>query len=93
VRNALVLVGGIAVACGLAAMLTGAFSPAFVFVFWGGCLVLAVLYERFRYKPIETGAPGPGWNRTAERFVDDETGKTVTVYLEPATGERRYVEE
>ena len=36
---------------------------------------------------------GTGWVRTTERFVDDKTGKTVTVYVKPLTGERAYVAE
>ena len=28
-----------------------------------------------------------------ERFVDDETGRNVTVYVRTATGERKYVDE
>ena len=26
-------------------------------------------------------------------IVDDETGKTVTVYIDPRTGERQYVKD
>jgi hypothetical protein len=37
--------------------------------------------------------PGTGWVRTTERFIDDTTGKPITVYVEPATGERQYIEE
>jgi hypothetical protein len=42
---------------------------------------------------IAPGAPGPGWEATGERFIDDETGRAVTVYIERASGERRYVNE
>jgi hypothetical protein len=28
---------------------------------------------------------------TNERFIDPESGKTVTVFYQPFTGERRYV--
>jgi len=56
-------------------------------------LVLGIVYERFRYKPLETVRPGTGWERTTERFIDDETGKPVTVYIQPETGERKYVQE
>jgi hypothetical protein len=45
------------------------------------------------YKPLVAKAPGPGWQRTDERFVDDETGATVTVFVEPGTGERAYVRD
>ena len=30
------------------------------------------------------------WERTRERFVDDETGKLLEVWVDPLTGERRY---
>jgi hypothetical protein len=39
---------------------------------------------------VETAAPGPGWTRTQERFIDDETGEPVTVWID-ATGDRKYV--
>ncbi len=50
-----------------------------------------MLIERWRYKPLAGRPPGPDWQRTDERFVDPETGKLVTVYFHPATGERRYI--
>ena len=59
---------------GLIALVTGLCPPAFVFVFWGAILLLGTVYERVRYKPIETATPGAGWTRTDERFIDDETG-------------------
>jgi hypothetical protein len=31
------------------------------------------------------------WVETTERFIDDETGEPVTVYVQSATGERKYV--
>ena len=34
-----------------------------------------------------------GWQLTDEKFVDPETGKLVTVWFDPGTGERRYVDE
>jgi hypothetical protein len=40
------------------------------------------------------GAPkGPHWRATDERFIDPQTGKLVTVWFDPQTGGRRYVEE
>jgi hypothetical protein len=79
-------------ACGAVLWVIG-FAGAWVFIVWGAILFLALVYERFRYKTIAPAKPGPGWVKTAERFVDDETGKPVTVYLQPQTGERMYVEE
>jgi len=90
-RNTLIGLGTVALLCGTAALFTGAFPPGMVFGVWGGLLVIGIVFERVIYKRIEAGRPGPGWQRTTERFIDDATGKTVTVYVEPATGERTYV--
>jgi hypothetical protein len=57
----------------------------------GLVLIGAALVERWRYKQLNGGQPGPEWVATDERFVDPESGKLVTVYYRPATGERRYV--
>jgi hypothetical protein len=59
----------------------------------GALLVTAVLVERYVYKPIGNEPPGPGWDKTAERFADPRSGKEVTVYFNPGTGQRRYVAE
>ena len=56
----------------------------------GAVLIVALLVERWRYKSLSGARPGPEWIVTDERFVDPETGKLVTVYFNPATGERRY---
>lgn len=78
---------------GLVALAMHAFPPAAIFGFWGALVVIGTIYERYRYKSPEAGRPGPGWIVTSERFIDDETGKAVTVYLDPRTGERKYVTE
>lgn len=57
----------------------------------GVLLLIALCIERWRYKPLSTRAPGAGWVATDERFVDPQTGRLVTVFYQPATGERRYV--
>ena len=54
-------------------------------------LVAGTLWERLYYRGSESG--GPGWQPTPERFRDEESGKLVTVWFNPATGERRYVEQ
>lgn len=89
-RKAVLIVGVVAAVGGAAAMFARV-PPAWIFVFWGALIVLSLVYERVQYKPIETAAPGAGWTATGERFLDDQTGETVTVWLEPATGERKYV--
>jgi hypothetical protein len=90
-RSAVIAVGALCFVGGLIALATGLCPPAFVFVFWGAILLLGTIYERFRYKPIKSATPGAGWTRTDERFIDDETGQPVTVWLDPASGERKYV--
>jgi hypothetical protein len=56
-------------------------------------LLFGLLFERFIYKPIRSDKPGPGWDRTPERFVDPRSGQNVVVYYNKRTGERRYVAE
>jgi len=60
---------------------------------WGAVLVIVLLIERFRYRRIRSKSPGPGFQPTAERFVDDETGAMVTVWERRDTGERAYVRD
>jgi hypothetical protein len=40
---------------------------------------LGLLCERYVYKPIRHDAPGPGWDRTPETFIDPRTGQCVVV--------------
>jgi hypothetical protein len=58
---------------------------------WTLILLTGLLFERWRYKALTGRRPGPDWQATGERFVDPETGRLVTVYFHPATGERRYI--
>jgi hypothetical protein len=51
-------------------------------------LVIGCVAER-RYHRAGV-APGAGFHPTGERFVDPETGRAMTVWSDPATGERRY---
>jgi hypothetical protein len=91
-RPVLLAIGGVVLAIALRLRLAGCpASLALEVAFPGLVLVGAVLIERWRYKPLGDERPGPGWIATGERFVDPETGKLVTVFYKPATGERRYV--
>lgn len=92
-RGFLIAIAIICILGGLVALATGAFPPAAVFAFWGVLLVVGTVFERVIYKPTVAQPPGAGWVRTTERFIDDASGKPITVYVEPATGERQYVEE
>jgi hypothetical protein len=90
-RSAVIVIGALCLVGGGLAVLAGA-MPGFVAMVWGLILLLGTLYERFRYKALVKEGPH-GAVRTNERFVDDSTGRTVTVYIDPTSGERSYVEE
>jgi hypothetical protein len=91
VRAALYIIGGLLVVGGIALAVIGCFPPAAGLALWGIILIIGLLIERWRYKPLAARSPGPDWTATDERFVDPETGKLVTVYYHPGSGERRYV--
>jgi hypothetical protein len=59
----------------------------------GGVITAGTLFERVLYKPLQSQKPGAGWVKTGERFVDPDTGQTVDVFFEPASGERQYVSQ
>src|ERR1700744_6133257 len=90
-RLVLCVLTGILTAVALLLLLTGCIGPAIPTGIWAFLLIIGLVFERWRYKPLAGRAPGLGWNATDERFLDPETGKMVTVYFNAATGERRYV--
>ena len=93
-RNIVLAAGGVLVAFGLVALMGGAYGAAALCLVWGAILVFGIVYERIAYKTIVEKVPaGNGWRRTAERFVDDKSGRTVTVWVKTLTGERAYVAE
>ena len=57
----------------------------------GVLIVVGVLFERWRYKP-SVQAAGADFVATEERFIDADTGRPVRVWVDPKSGERRYVE-
>jgi hypothetical protein len=86
--------GLFALLLGLALLVVGAPVPAIIWLLaLGLALTLGIAYERVRYKTLAARRPGPGWQRTEERFIDPATGKPVTVYFRATDGERMYVEE
>ncbi len=101
----LMMLGGIGVA---AATGSGGdlFGALFLFV-PGVALVAAAFLERLRYRSLDaeaTGAahgpgggeqapPEPRFRPTDERFRDPTTRVLMRVYVDPATGEQRYVPE
>jgi hypothetical protein len=91
VRGVLLLIAGLLLAGGGVLAMLGAVPAAVGLTAWGLILIVGLVIERWRYKPLAERSPGPDWTATDERFVDPETGKLVTVYYHPASGERRYV--
>lgn len=89
-RRVLIVVASLAFAATLVADWTLRFA-ALAPTIGAGIVLVALLFENRRYKRVLDVAPGPDWQETEERFVDPETGQTVTVFFNAATGERRYV--
>ena len=58
-----------------------------------GALVLLTAALEPVYGRISARPFGSNWRPTDEKFVDPETGKLVTVWFDPKSGERRYVED
>jgi hypothetical protein len=93
-RNAVLALGGALFLTGAMGLLAHAWGMSLVLMVWGVIIIFGILYERYVYKTIVDKIPaGKGWNRTNERFIDGKTGRTVTVYVKPVTGERAYVAE
>jgi len=88
-RGLVVAVGAFCLAASIVMWLV-AMPTALILLFWAVALITGTVYERVIYKPLENQA-GAGWTATSERFIDEATGKTVTVYVREGTGERKYV--
>ena len=98
VVSALILVGG------LIAVVAGQPASGLWAMVLGGVGIVAVTFERMRYRSESAehsradGGAGGGepqvpqhpFTATDERFLDPSTGRMMRVYLDPATGERRY---
>ena len=101
----MLVLGGIAVAA-VSGPGGSLFGALFLFV-PGAVTIAAVVLERTRYRSLhaestganhgpgggEPGAVEPRFRPTTERFVDPTTSVPMQVWIDPATGERRYVPE
>jgi len=88
-RLAVFVLGALAVAGGtLMTVLAGAGIPLILI---GGALIASLALEgRYGRPRAPTDVPPHAWEPTNERFVDDETGELLEVWIDPLTGERRY---
>ncbi len=57
---------------------------------FGALLLTGTLFERHYHRNL-SAPPGPGWERTGERFKDPASGEDLEVWYNPRNGERRYV--
>ncbi len=55
-------------------------------------LVIGIVFERARYGASRPRPQENGWVETPERFIDDASGRAMSVWYKPATGERRYTD-
>jgi hypothetical protein len=107
-RVLLGLLGGLLLLGGIGLMAAAHDPSAALSLFVPGALLLAaVVLERTRYRSLaaertgdghgpgggEPTGPGARFRPTDERFVDPTTGVPMRVYVDPTTGDRRYVPE
>ena len=89
-RNAVLIIAILMTKIGFICVLIG-YSQLLPTAIWGALLLIAVLFERWRYEQ-SGGANVGNWDKTEERFIDPETGKLKQVLYQESTGERRYVD-
>ena len=87
-RGAVFGCGLLLLAGGIVAIVAGAGLPAIGPVIAGSMVVLGTVFEHRGRTDDER--PGPGWERTGERFREPD-GAVVDVWFNPTSGERRYV--
>ena len=90
-RTSLLLFAGALALTGMILLIRGLPGGAQALGF-GGLIMLGTLFEHWRYRPRDAG-PEARWEPTGERFEDPQSGKTVQVLYDRASGERRYVSD
>jgi len=101
------VLGSLMIVGGIVAIAVGAWPGGVWAMLIGALSIAAALLERMRYRSeaaeSSAGAHGPGggepsmpgapFQPTDEVFVDPTSRQRLRVYLNPATGERRYYAE
>lgn len=82
-----VTVGALIFVCGLGLW---AWGGGMFMMICGIVVAATAILEPAYGRLVRRPASGP-WRPTDERFVDPETGRMVTVWYDPVTGDRRYV--
>lgn len=107
VRVVVGVLGALLMLGGLIGLMAGAWADGLWAAVTGAVVLVAVVLERARYRSEaaegSSGPAGPGggestmpvapFRPTDEVFVDPTSGHQLRVYLNPATGERRYFAE
>lgn len=91
-RTALFVFAGALALAGAILLIRGLAEPGAYALGLGGLIVLGTAFERWRYRGDDV-RPGAGWEPTGERFEDPQSGKTLQVFYDPRSGERRYVSD
>jgi hypothetical protein len=84
-----ITVGVLIALCGVALWASGG---GWMLLILGAVVIVSVLLEPI-YGRVTNRPVGGNWRPTDEKFVDPESGKLLTVWFDPATGDRRYVED
>ncbi|MGH8292030.1 MAG: hypothetical protein ACRESA_01000 [Gammaproteobacteria bacterium] len=88
-RRFVIALGVAGLVAAIVCLLLRLYVPAIYLFIEGGILIIAVLFEPWRYLPKVNRNKGH-WQATGERFVDPTSGKLVEVFYNPETGERDY---
>ncbi|MGH8306857.1 MAG: hypothetical protein ACRER0_01140 [Gammaproteobacteria bacterium] len=88
-RRVLLVLGVAGLIVALICLLMKIYVAALYLFIEGGVLIIALLFERWRYVQSVNRNKGH-WQATGERFVDPSSGKLVEVLYNPETGERDY---
>lgn len=90
-RNVVLALGLAGLAVGLwVTVVDAAGWPMLIFP---AIIVAGIVFERVNYRGNASDTTDPNWRPTNERFLDEATGRPVTVWFNAATGERRYVDD
>ena len=91
-RTSLLVFAGVLALAGVILLIRGLPGPGAYALGLGAVIVLAISFERWRYRPNDA-RPGVGWEPTGERFEDPQSGETLQVFYDRRSGERRYVSD
>lgn len=91
-RTSLLVFAGALVLTGVMLVIHDLPGPGAYALGLGVLIVIGTAFERWRYRP-NAARPGAGWEPTGERFEDPQSGKTLRVFYDPRSGERRYVSD